>query len=364
MQVLFIHTIGKRKFGGGERWVVQAAAGLQQLGHKVFVVSKPGSILLQKAMEKGVSVKPMNILSDISIYHAVRLAGFIRKNKIDVVISKRRDLAVAGLAARLGGWPAVIVRSGAPPQKSLRKHVFLINSLADGLLTNTITIRELYKQHGLPVDDFVEVMYNGVVTDDEITAFDFQRLFPGKKIILLAGRLNAANKGYYYLIDAMSMLKSELLRLHFYILGDGKDKKQLVEYARKKDVSGSITFAGYVDKPAAYMRACDVFLHTSLYEGMPNAVMEAMAYARPVIMTDVNGARELSDNGKHAMVIPPADAAAIADALKTMLSAPEKYRLMAQEAQKHVRKTFSQEKMIRHLEAFLIEKIKTVKDDN
>ncbi len=361
MRVLFVHTIGKRKYGGGERWVVQAAAGLQQLGHKAFVVSKPGSMLLKKAREQGVAVKAMNIFSDVSLYHTIRLSGFIRKNKIDVVIGKRRDLAVSGIAARLGGKPVVIVRSGVPPRKSLRKHVFLIKNLAHGLVTNTHTIKDLYKAHGLAVDDLVGVIYNGVTTDDKVAAFDFQRLFPGKKIILSAGRLNDAQKGYTYLIEAMSLLRADLPGLHFYVLGEGKDKKQLIEHARTNDVSSCITFAGYVDQAAAYMKACDIFLHTSLYEGMPNAAMEAMAYAKPVIMTDVNGAHELSDGGKHAKIIPPADAKAIADALKTMLSEPAKYRMMAENAKTHVRNSFSPENMIWQLESFLKERIKKAK---
>ena len=361
MQVLFVHTIGKRKFGGGERWVVQAASGLQQLGHKTYVVSKSGSMLLKKAEEKGIAVKAMNIFSDVSLYHAIRLAGFIRKNKIDVVISKRRDLAVAGLAARLGGRPAVIVRSGAPPQKSLRKHVFLIKDLAHGLVTNTHTIKDLYKANGLAVDDFVRVIYNGVTIDDEVAGFNFQRLFPGKKIILLAGRLNASHKGYLYLIQAMSLLRAELAGLHFYVLGDGKDRKKLIGFARQNGVSGSITFAGYVSQAAAYMKACDIFMHVSLYEGMPNAAMEAMAYARPVIMTDVNGARELSDGGKYALIIPPANAEAIAEALKTMLSEPAKYSMMAEGSKMHVRNSFSLQNMISQLESFIKEKSKAAK---
>ncbi len=364
MRVLFIHTIGKRKYGGGERWVVNAAAGLQQLGHTTFVISKPDSILLKKAVEKGVEVKAMNIFSDLSLYHAIRLSGFIRKNKIDVVISKRRDLAVAGVAARMGGSPVVIVRSGVPPLKSLRKHVFLIKKLANGLITNTRTIKDLYKAHGLAVEGFVKVIYNGVTIDDRTPKFDFEQLFPLKKIILSAGRLNATHKGYVYLMDAVSMLKHENPHWHFYIIGDGKDRKRLENYAKENNIADNITFAGYVDQAAAYMKACDVFLHTSLYEGMPNAVMEAMAYGKPVVMTDVNGARELSDGGKHAVIIPPADAGAIAEAVTEVLSEPGKFAKRAQEAKKYVRATYSQESMISKLESFLKEIINSAKDDN
>ncbi len=353
MRILFIHTIGRKKLGGGEHWVLNAAVGLQHAGHQCIVASKGNSRLLQEATEKGIETLAINIFSDISIYHALKIARMIKKRSVDLVISKRRDLAVAGMAARWAGKVPVIVRSGVPPQKSLRKHVFLIRKLAHGLVTNTNTIREIYLANSLPNNNFIRVIHNGISLDDKIEAFDFNEKLRGKTILLCAGRLNNQQKGYTYLIDALQLLKKDHPNLYVYVLGEGKDRNMLEAYARHKGVAHMICFAGHVDQPAKYMKGCDVFIHPALFEGMPNAAMEAMAYGKPVIMTNVNGAAELSNNGQFAEIIPPANHSAIARSIEKVLADTHIYKAMADLAKIHVRKNFTMKQMVDGLESFI-----------
>ncbi|MFO7873558.1 MAG: glycosyltransferase [Bacteroidales bacterium] len=358
MRILFVHTIGKKKYGGGERWVVHAAGQLRQRGYTTFVAGKRDSILLNQSAKMGAITVPVNIISDISPYHVWKLARLIRKLQIDVVISKRHDLAVAGAAARISTKPAVIVRSSSPPRSSLKKHLFLISRLADGLITNTTTIRDIYKSQGLPDDGFMQVIYNGLPVYDDVQGYNFQDAYPGRTVILCVGRLVAA-KGYFYLIDALERLSEKRSDILVYVLGEGKDKHKLQEYARRKGVEDMILFAGYRDQPVPWIKGCDLFLHPSLYEGMPNAPMEAMAYGKPVIMTKVNGADELSRNGRLAKLIPPADADAIVKAIEETINNPQSSRAMADNARQHVRSFFSMDAMVNNLEAFIIDRQQT-----
>ncbi len=355
MRILFVHTIAPNKYGGGERWVVKAASGLKNAGHQVFVASWSGSVLLKEARQAGVSTAAFNIFSDLSIYQAIRLARFIRKHKIEAVVSKRRDLAVAGMAARWAGNPVVLVRSGSPPQRSVAKHVFLMRNLAAGIVTNTLSIKEFYLDHGLPPTDFIRVIYNGLKLYDNIESYDFSDEFPGKKIILCLGRV-VSDKGYYHLIDALQLIKKKDPDILAYVIGEGKDKTKMKSYAGTKGVEEMIYFAGYKSFPVPYIKGCHLFLHPSLYEGMPNAPMEAMAYGKPVIMTRVNGADELSNDGKNAVLIPPASSQAIADAVISYFDKPEAYVSMAQSARKFVREKFTMDVMVKQLEQFILDK--------
>ncbi len=355
MRILFIHTIGKNKYGGGERWVVNAAAGLKRKGHTVFVGCMKNSKLLEKAAGQGLNTVNFNIHSDISPYMAVKISLFLKKNKIDVLISKRRDLAVAGMAAKIGAKPVVLVRSGSPPQSNIRKHIFIIRNLADGILTNTQTIKDFYVLKGLDSKGFIQVIYNGLIINDSVKKYDFSEKYPGKKIVLSVGRL-ASEKAYDNVIDAAALLKEINSDLVFVILGEGKLRSKLINYARQKGVHDIVHFIGYREPIVSYLKGCNIFLLSSLYEGMPNAAMEAMAYGKPVIMTNVNGAAELSDNGKYALLIPSKNSLAIAEALKKVIKNNEYYEQIATKAKSFVRNKFRMDNMVNEIESFILKK--------
>ncbi len=355
MRILFIHSIGKYKYGGGERWVVKAAAGLQKAGHEVYLGGRSDSILLKEAAQAGIETEGFNIYSDLSLYQSYRIARFIRKNNIEVLISKRRDLGVAGIAAKMAGNPLVLTRSGSPPQRSIKKHIYLMRNLADGIITNTETIKKTYQDNGITEEDFIRVIYNGLTLNDNTKPFNFQEVFPGKKVILCLGRA-VADKGYYYIIDALELLKDKLKDIIVYVIGDGKEREELVRYAESRGVGDLIFFAGYISQPDGYLKGCDLFVHASLYEGMPNAPMEAMAYGKPTIMTRVNGADELSDGGKFARLIPPADSKAIAQAIEEYFSNTDAFHRTAAEARDYVRKKFTVGVMIEQIEQFIGER--------
>ncbi len=354
MRILFIHTIGKKKYGGGERWVVRAAEGLKQAGHLVTVGGWKGSLLLKEAERCGLQTACFNIFSDISPWQALRIAWFIRKNNIDAVITKRRDLAVAGMGAKIAGCKNVLVRSGSPPQRSIAKHIFLMKNLSLGIITNTRSIQEFYHQRGLDKPGFVRVIYNGLQLHDDIPSYNFADRFPGRRIILSVGRVVHA-KGYFYLLDALALLKEQLKEIMVFVIGDGKDLSKLQKRALELGVSDMIWFEGYQPNPVPYIKGCELFLHPSLYEGMPNAPMEALAYGKPVIMTRVNGADELTGNGEYAQLIREADPSAIASAVMEFFSNPLPLKEKGLAAKEYVRKRFTKEVMIKEIEAFLMD---------
>ncbi|MFP4367422.1 MAG: glycosyltransferase [Bacteroidales bacterium] len=356
MRILFVHSIGKRKFGGGEKWLISAASGLRDSGHKVIVGGRPGSRLLKAARLNGLETVNFNIFSDLSIYHVFRIARFIRTNNIDVLITKGRDLAVAGCAARMAGNPLVLVRHGLPMQTSFRKHSFLLRKLADGVITNTKSIKEFYEHKNLVKRNFTRVIYNGTNATNNVPSYNYAQRFPGKKIVLTVGRL-AIQKGYYYLIDAISLLSREHGDIMFVVLGEGKLHNKLLSYARQMGVSERIHFEGFVDNVVPYLKGCDLFVLPSLYEGMSNAAMEAMAYGKPVVLTNVNGARELIPDDSKGILIPPKDARAIADAVIRLKEDRELREKLGQEASRHVLANFPVSSMITNIQSYIEERL-------
>ncbi len=304
MKILFIHIAEKSKFGGAERWLVNAASGLHQKGHDVVVGSVNNSEILKKVSEKGIRTFDFKNHKFFNLITVIKIANFIRKNKFDIIITKRRDLFISGLAAKLSTKPIVIVRSGSIPIYDVKKHISQIKRYAHGIITNTKTIKNFYLFNGIKNRDFVRVVYNGLITDDEILPKDLSAIFPGKKVILSIGHL-VKEKSYHDLIDAAALLKRKRNDIVFVVLGDGYLYDELTNYTKKKKVDDLFHFFGYKENTAEYLKACELFILTSHFEGMANSAMEALAYGKPVIMTNVNGALELSDNGRYAVLIRP-----------------------------------------------------------
>jgi glycosyltransferase involved in cell wall biosynthesis len=361
MRILFLHTIGKNKFGGGEHWVVNAAAGLKALGHYVVVAGVKNSVLLDESARAELETKVFPISNDINIFKAFTLSRYIANDNIDVVICKSRELAMAGLALKMGKPFLLIRRTGSPPSKKSLKLYLRTKWFVDGVVTNTQTIKDIYNDLGFKADDFVKVIYNGLITDDQTPSYNFNMDYPGKTIFACLGRA-VRDKGYFFLIDALAEIRKTHPEVLFFVMGDGKDKGRLIQYALEKGVSEMIHFAGYIHKPAPYLKGSDFFLHPSLYEGMPNAAMEAMGYGKPVIMTRVNGADELSQSGEFARLIPPADSKAIAFAVVEMLQHKSESLTMGKRAKAHIRENFSRPVMISKLEDYLLTRLELKKN--
>lgn len=127
-------------------------------------------------------------------------------------------------------------------------------------------------------------------------------------------------KGIDVLLDAMARIDDPTLRL--YVVGDGAERRALAARAARADLAGRVTFA--LARPHAevprWLAAADVVVLPSRSEGMPNAVLEALASGRPVVATAVGGTRELVTTRALGRLVPPDDAPALADAIREALA--------------------------------------------
>ncbi|HHE33191.1 MAG TPA: glycosyltransferase [Chlorobaculum parvum] len=363
MNVLFINSIGKDKFGGGEKWMVNAAKGLTERGHNVVMASRKNSRLLKYAAEKGVQTRVMTIRGDISPLATLKIASWMKQHETDVLICNlNKDVRVAGLAARLVGRPVVLARHGMLLCSKKWKHKISLTRLTDGIITNSKTIKAAYAQYGWFDDNFVKVIYNGLNIPEHVEPFDFASRYPGKKIIYSAGRLSK-QKGFEYLIIAASMLASRRNDLLFAISGEGKLEQPLKQMVAEYELKKSFIFLGFTADIYPYLKGCDLFVLPSLFEGMPNVVMEAMAMQKPVIATDVNGARELMGaTGKSpecdtGLIIPSKDPEALARGIKKFIDNPEALEACGKAGYERVKNMFTMEAMVDNLEEHLRNKI-------
>lgn len=347
-----MNSISRHKLGGGEKWMIKAARGLSGRGHEIWIGGKQGSEFLARALGEGLQTKEFNVRMDFSPLNTYLIARFLKKTRIDVLICNlNKDVRVAGLAARFVDTPAVIARHGILLCGKKWRHKITLTRLVHGILTNTESIKEAYSSYGWFGPEFVQVIYNGIESDPSVEPFDFHSKLPGKKVILAAGRLSE-QKGFRYLVEAARLLHDKRSDLHFVVLGRGRLEEEIRQMIRTRKLEESFSLWGYHDDIKAYMFGCDLFVLSSIFEGMPNVVMEAMASGKPVVATDVNGVRELMIDRVTGLIVPPKDPVSLASAIDGLISDGNRMQEFGIQGKARVEQYFTRSGMIDNLEAY------------
>ena len=164
---------------------------------------------------------------------------------------------------------------------------------------------------------------------------------PDDRLIVYAGRLSA-EKGVDFLLRAFSaMPRGKTIRLWIY--GEGPQRASLLRQAHDLGLDDSVRFQGAIENVAAVLQIADVFIMPSHFEGMSNAVLEAMACGVPVIATDVPGNREIIEHNRTGLLVPSGDTAALAGAMTSLLDNPALAGLLSENARKQVAGQYSSE---------------------
>lgn len=360
MNILFINSLRKNRWGGGEKWMVEAASGLIRLGHQCTIGCIPNSVIEGKAQGKNVPVIDFNIKSDIDLFSIYKLKRILTSNQIDVLICcQNKDVKIGGRAARKAKTKAVFSRQGLQLFSDKKKYKYPFTQLVDGIITNTQSIKNIYESFGWFPDNFIHVLYNGMEMPELIPNLSKQDIYNVNnetKVVLSAGRLSE-QKGFTYFIDAANICKKEGLNYRFFIAGSGKLETELKNKVRQLNLENDVTFLGFVENMTPFYQAADVFVLPSLHEGMPNVVMESMANGTPAIATRVNGADELIDSEKTGFLIDPKSPEQIVEMLKHYFSETVNKQQMASDCRQHVTKNFTTEVMSKKLESLFLNQI-------
>ncbi len=182
---------------------------------------------------------------------------------------------------------------------------------------------------GAPLDEFARLR-----TADEIAAARLALgIAAGTTAIGTVTRLMPA-KGNKYLVDAAPAVLALHPAVRFFIIGEGELRAGLEEQARALNLGDRLVFTGFTRDVAAALSALDLLVFPSLAEGTPLTMFEALAMGKPIVATDADGLVDVLTNGKDALVVAKADAAALAGAITTLLEQPALAAQLATEARK------------------------------
>jgi len=175
-------------------------------------------------------------------------------------------------------------------------------------------------------------------------------------LIVAAGRLHP-QKGYAFLIEALRhLIHMRHRQADLVILGSGDQESELRALIQQCGVEGHVSFLGFVPNPAPWYRAARLFVLPSLYEGLPNSLLEAVACGTPVVASDCpSGPAEILDQGRWGELVPPGDSAALAVAIEAAMDHYPDWQQRAKLAADAIRKAYDASFGLRELEQLLVQ---------
>lgn len=340
--------------------MIEAASGLTSKGHYCVVGCLNNSIIQQKANEKKLSTILFNIKSDLDIFAMFKLQKILNQLNIDILICcQNKDVKIGGRAGRNVGLKGIYSRQGLQLFTNKKRYRYPFTKLVDGIITNTETIKAIYESFGWFRPGFIKVIYNGMTLpklDGKNRKAELFGVNENETVVFSAGRLSH-QKGFEFLIEAAKICFDEHKEYHFFIAGTGKLEEKLMIQIKNLGLEKIVTLMGFKENLSPYYQNADVFVLPSLFEGMPNVVMESMANGTPAILTRVNGAEELVEHGRNGIIIEPGNPELIATTLDTYFSLDTDRSLLSKNARQTVKKKFTTEIMCTQLEQIFAAKL-------
>lgn len=337
--------------GGAERALVQLVTRLDRGRWEpaVFCLGGAGA-LVDPLQHAGIPVVCLNARGRRDAGVVYRLFRELRRFRPVIV---QTFLFHANLAGRLAGCLAGVRHcvSGIRVAEKRSRWPLRLDRLTNPLVAMNVCVSQAVADFsvevaGLPRRKIV-VIPNGVDVERFASArpIDLASLgIPSEARILAAvGRLDR-QKGLVHLIDAAQAIVPRYGDVHFLLVGDGPERDTLIRQVAEQGLSGRVHFAGWRPDVPSILRSVYGLVLPSLWEGMPNVVLEAMAAGLPVVATRVEGVDELVVPDETGVLIPPASVPDLVNGLQTILADPERARSLGKAGFQRVKSLFSWEK--------------------
>ncbi|MBI5631762.1 MAG: glycosyltransferase [Elusimicrobia bacterium] len=331
-RIVFVST--STTVGGAEKTLYTLATLLDPRKFTVAgVVSlkSPGAYA-QRLSAQGVDVRSLDTGKTPSPAHAQELANILDELKPDIVHAfMYQAIQLCRIAKKRAARRFKLVSSPRVNYRSRTAWSLLVDlwlKRADDLLISECEASREYLLRRLWYNPArVKTIYNGVdIAQWPVSKLERQQkrleLRLGAQDILIGsiGRLDA-QKGHEYLIEALALLKTRY-PVRCAILGEGPQRPVLEKLIRKLNLERHVWLLGERPDVVHWLSSFDLFALPSLWEGLPNALLEAMALGLPVVASSVDGIPEALRDGQSGLLVPPKDAAALARKMAQLLDDP------------------------------------------
>lgn len=348
-----VHTESSNGWGGQEMRILTETQGLIERGHDVQILCCKNSGLQREAVRRGVPSISLPIEKK-TLSALVAIRRWLHANRVDVVNThSSTDSWLVALARRtLRNSPALVRTRHVSVPISHHRTTRWLYCQPDHIVTTGEALRQ----------QVVAVGCDAKRVSSVPTGHDTAFFAPGDRarareelaiendafVIAIVATLRSW-KGHTYLIQAFEKLaRPDALLL---IVGDGPQRKSLEQQAGASAYSAQIRFAGNRNNVIPWLRAADVFaLPSYAYEGVPQALVQAMLCGLPIVTTPVGAIPEAVIDRESALLVEPRDSDALAAALRELFDAPELRAVLGSNARVQAQKQFGLATMLDRME--------------
>jgi len=347
-----LHIDTARTWRGGQNQVLLTVVGLRARGHRAVLVAHPEGELARRASE-GHDLIKLAPAHEVDFAAAFRLARVIRDLSPDIIHAHDPH------AVSMASMALSTISNGRRPRLVIARRVdFHLKRNAfsrwkykqvDAAICSSHTIRGIVIEDGIPEDSAFTV-HEGVQVDriQALPVADVCRelwLPPGSPTV---GNIAALvpHKGQRYLVDAAPAVVRTLPDTHFLIFGEGELRPALTRQIKHLGLEHRVKLVGFRPDILSLLKGLDVFVMSSITEGLGTSILDAMAASKAVVGTRAGGIPEAVEHGITGLLVPPHNAEALAEAILQLLKDEPRRRRMGAAGLERVRALFNVDRMV------------------
>lgn len=377
-----LHIITRSQRGGAEINTLKTIKGLADFGFNCdLMVGRDSDIeFIDNKINKNVFinkhlVRAINPIKDIAALLAIY--KLIKKEKYDLVHTHLAKAGILGrLAAKLAGAPVIIhTLHGTIFHQELNpivKKIYIIfekwmAKYTDCIISVGHDLKNRYLQEGIGRKTQYKIVRSGMNLDrfynvknkseKDIAGIKLSFGFGEKDIIVGMAASLEPRKGHKYAIDVAQRIITQNNNVKFVFAGDGYLKEQIKEDIKKGGLEVNIKLSGFLDNVEDFFAMCDTVILTSLWEGLPQVLVQAAASGRPMVSFDVEGVREVIRDGENGFVVPIKDVDAMTEKISFLIGDMERARSMGAAGQGIIGYEWSVDNMVYEIAEIYKEKL-------
>lgn len=351
MKILHLNT--ERTWRGGEQQCLYLLQGLKRHNISSDLVCQPKSPMEDRARRLNIRVLPVSMHGEVDPRAIVQLRRLIVKGEYDIVHSHTSHAHTLAFWACIGISIVRLVTRRV--DFSIFRHSFLglssikYRHMADFYIAVSHKIKAVLVGDGIATSR-IFVVHSGVdidrfaasSCDHLVTEFDVRS---EERVVLNVAHL-AGHKGHRYLLKAIPLVLKEVPSARFLVVGGGQLKSELMDLTNRLNLKNRVVFTGFRNDIGAFYKLADLFVMSSVQEGLGTAVLDAMASGVPVVATRAGGISECVHDGMTGKLVAAGDHYALANAIVYMLKHPNEARCTAELATRMARQHFSVKAMV------------------